>query len=662
MNRTLRFVLMALVLLSLGFVHITWAVGAQWLVPLAALTLVSPWLTRFQDTVLSRAAWNSGVIVIFVVLVNDATSTGVRYMLEDGLILAAFCQVHLLNNIGRRQKADLLFFNSFLVALVTSFFSQDLIYFAVLLVYTPLLILAMELACVVGHGRADAELRLEPGLLARCARSAIWRGGSVLALTALAFVTIPRDFTREGFVSDHLRFRSGGENEIGFSEEVKLGKAGPTSQSPRVIMRVELLDGTAAAVTQHWRGATFANYVAGEWFVEGRLQSRRFSLEQDKWDESRPGTWRRESSAPVARLRVQVLDRTAARLFAPLCTASVVLNEQLDPTLGAALRDGTLRYARFGGSRASTAQLSYELSVHDPEHDVGGARGPNRRSIIQFVHLAPGSVPDAARHLANKLSRTLPSDTPQHKLVERFRSYLVAHFDYLLPGEPGAATNLDEFLSGQAGGHCEYFATALAIMLRCRRIPCRLVTGFLASEWDNEGKTLTIRSRDAHAWVEVLDPQAGWVVADATPAVSSAQSSSAPGFLAQVRAAVGAVWAGITSFNGRGRAAVLAWLAELPNRAVRATMNRPVRTAIVLLAILMAILLVRRTRQGRVPAAVRRYECAVRTAGLERSNGETPRELLARARQKAIAPAQIDELVAATLAHEAARYCRGALD
>ena len=59
-------------------------------------------------------------------LVHHATTTGLLHMLEDGLMLAILCQVHLLNNIGQRQRPDLTFFNSFLIVFVTSFFAPDL--------------------------------------------------------------------------------------------------------------------------------------------------------------------------------------------------------------------------------------------------------------------------------------------------------------------------------------------------------------------------------------------------------------------------------------------------------------------------------------------------------------------------------------------------------
>ncbi len=61
----------------------------------------------------------------------------------------------------------------------------------------------------------------------------------------------------------------------------------------------------------------------------------------------------------------------------------------------------------------------------------------------------------------------------------------------------------------------------MVIMLRSLDIPARLVTGFLATEWNEFGGYYTVRQRDAHAWVEVFYPHSGWITMDPTPTASS---------------------------------------------------------------------------------------------------------------------------------------------
>src|SRR5690606_15938682 len=121
------------------------------------------------------------------ILVHDTATSGPRHLLEDGLILAAFCQVHLLNVLRPGHKPDLLFFNSFLIALVTSFFCQDVAFSLTFLGYAFVFVGALELAA--DRGRRPAAVVL---------RGAAGRAALLVLVTGTAFATLPRDFRREG--------------------------------------------------------------------------------------------------------------------------------------------------------------------------------------------------------------------------------------------------------------------------------------------------------------------------------------------------------------------------------------------------------------------------------------------------------------------------------
>ena len=76
---------------------------------------------------------------------------------------------------------------------------------------------------------------------------------------------------------------------------------------------------------------------------------------------------------------------------------------------------------------------------------------------------------------------------------------------------------VEDFLFNRKSGHCEYFASALTLMLRSVGIPARLVTGFAEGRWDKYSNTLLIEQRHAHAWVEAF-VDGRWLVLDPTPA------------------------------------------------------------------------------------------------------------------------------------------------
>jgi hypothetical protein len=98
-------------------------------------------------------------------------------------------------------------------------------------------------------------------------------------------------------------------------------------------------------------------------------------------------------------------------------------------------------------------------------------------------------------------------------------SYLQTHYAYTLqlsrvaPSDP-----LADFLFVRRRGHCEYFASAMAIMLRTIGIPSRVVNGFSGGEFNDITSQYVIRASDAHSWVEAYIAGQGWMTFDPTPA------------------------------------------------------------------------------------------------------------------------------------------------
>jgi hypothetical protein len=79
---------------------------------------------------------------------------------------------------------------------------------------------------------------------------------------------------------------------------------------------------------------------------------------------------------------------------------------------------------------------------------------------------------------------------------------------------------LANFLFERKKGHCEYFASSMAVMLRTLHIPSRIVTGFRGGEFNDLTGQYVIRASDAHSWVEAYFPGFGWISFDPTPAGS----------------------------------------------------------------------------------------------------------------------------------------------
>jgi transglutaminase-like putative cysteine protease len=118
-----------------------------------------------------------------------------------------------------------------------------------------------------------------------------------------------------------------------------------------------------------------------------------------------------------------------------------------------------------------------------------------------------------------ELAHTVAGDGDLFTRVSRLRRFLRDEFTYELDQANGEKPDpLAGFLFEDRRGHCEYFATAFAVMLRSENIPARVVGGFLGGLWDDSAEVAVFTAGHAHAWVEWFIPGEGWVTDDATPA------------------------------------------------------------------------------------------------------------------------------------------------
>jgi transglutaminase-like putative cysteine protease len=107
-------------------------------------------------------------------------------------------------------------------------------------------------------------------------------------------------------------------------------------------------------------------------------------------------------------------------------------------------------------------------------------------------------------------------------------SYLRKTYAYTLsPGEVPEGDPVLHFLFTGKKGHCEYFASAMVLLLRTLDVPARMVGGYLGGDWNEMGQYFLVRRSDAHTWVEVWIEGRGWAAFDPTPGASTLEN---PGF------------------------------------------------------------------------------------------------------------------------------------
>lgn len=357
---------------------------------------------------------------------------------------------------------------------------------------------------VLGHlarnadRHAHGELRVERAFILRVSALSI----GVLLVSAAVFLFFPR--VSQGWASRPASPIA--RSVVGFSDQVSLGSHGARIEpNPEVVLRVEFPDGPPPDVERlHWRGRSYDRFDGVTWRRTGALESPPLEL---RW--------------PGGTIEQVVFAR-------PISDANVVFG--LHPIIG------VLPQSRIRTFRLSSGDYSY-AGRGEPIYRVRSLRGspsaaqlrnaPQVYSPDELAYLQIPALTDRIVALADSFRTAHPDPYDMAIAVE---IWLQTAFDYTLelPASRREAT-LDHFLFARRAGHCEYFSTAMAVLLRAAGVPTRNVNGFLGGEWNDFGRFLTVTQNNAHSWVEVFFPGHGWVTFDPTPAAGADEISSAFG-------------------------------------------------------------------------------------------------------------------------------------
>jgi transglutaminase-like putative cysteine protease len=321
--------------------------------------------------------------------------------------------------------------------------------------------------------------------------------GVMLALSAVFFVGFPR--VSRNWV---MRTTAQAASVVGFSDRVSLAEHGSRIQSnPEIVLRVEFPMGAPDdAGVLYWRGRSYDLFDGVAWH--------------------RSPTLPRSGSSPAIYGGRWPGRRVLQRIYAVPLEIPVLFG--LHPILNVrpqsqlrALQDNVGDMWYFG-----TATPIYDvvsaIDLPAPEK-LRLAVGSPLAAAEFYLQLPPLS--DRIRALADSLTA---GRATRYDAVLAVQNWLRTQFRYTLdlPATPREAT-LEHFLFRRRAGHCEYFSTALAILLRAEGIPARNVNGFLGGTWNEFGGFVTVSQNEAHSWVEVYFSGYGWIPFDATPAATA---------------------------------------------------------------------------------------------------------------------------------------------
>lgn len=463
----------------------------------------------------------------------------------------------------RRSNADYLqaYLVSFLMLLVASLVGASVVYALCLLLYSvfatwtlTLFHLRREmeenylLKHLPGrHGQAAESERVEVERILNSRRvvgtSFLLSTGAVsvalFLIAGLVFLILPRVG-----ISLDLPLRRRGLLLTGFAEQIQLGGHGVLRENPRVVMRIEL-PGSNPPSGLRFRGIAFDHYQDGRWWRTGANPTGAAASVHGRTVGERPlphahGYHFLDPSLDPAASLVSLQGARRSEIFLePLDTAVLFMpspGRPLAVTLPPSWYSATPWPLLLGSEdellvRNRIGSLHYTVysspTGPDPSRAIAAPTPPELAPYLQL----PPEMPPRVAALARQVTTGL---TNPHQQAQALVRYLQANYAYStqLEKTPGREP-LDAFLFERRRGHCEYFASALAILLRTLGIPSRSVNGYLGGEWNEYGNYLVVRQQHAHSWVEAYLPGVGWVTYDATPL--SALLPPQTGFLQRAR-------------------------------------------------------------------------------------------------------------------------------
>ena len=306
-----------------------------------------------------------------------------------------------------------------------------------------------------------------------------------------------------------------GANDIttGFSDRVELGRIGRIQQSKTVVMHLAIDGDSFGAFAPKLRGVALSIFDGRAWSNPSRRTKLfrsadgRFNLDLQNPRGARP----RGHSIHYRVTMEPFVSEVFFLLATPQSLEGNYRAVSEDPDGDVFNLDNEHPVARY--------EANSEIGLSSATRLKAASFPPQlQRDYLQLPALDPRIKP-----LTDKITDAAATPYDRANAIE---TYLRSHYGYTLqlpsstPADPIA-----NFLFVRRQGHCEYFSSAMAIMLRTIGIPSRVVNGFAGGEFNDITSQYVIRASDAHSWVEAYIPGEGWLAFDPTPA-GTAQSHS----------------------------------------------------------------------------------------------------------------------------------------
>jgi hypothetical protein len=305
----------------------------------------------------------------------------------------------------------------------------------------------------------------------------------------------------------------------GFTDDVELGQIGEIKKDSAVVMRVKTGRPVGDPLLR-WRGIALSTFDGRRW-TNPHHRAAALTPNPDGWVYVADPAQSQDDSSTEMQYEILLQPMATDAVFAPVNAVSLRGNFSGESANAVWIARRSYLYRDFTGSffnpfrnYAPVRYYGYSRlpTINPAKLRAASADYPEdiRTTYLQLPALDP-RIP--------ALSKTVTTRAPaSYDKAAAIEAYLRSRFTYTLnlTGKP-SGDPLAHFLFETRAGHCEYFASAMTIMLRTLGIPSREVNGFLPGEYNDIAGDYIVRASDAHSWVEVYFPGNGWVTFDPTP-------------------------------------------------------------------------------------------------------------------------------------------------
>jgi protein-glutamine gamma-glutamyltransferase len=475
-------------------------------------------------------------VVHYGIVVALLTGFGLDLLLVGGFADAALRLLLLLalyKTFAREKEGDylILYLLSFSLLLVAATYTVSIVFLGLLIVFLFLSVLTFILFESRRAYRENPEAAFSLG--------AYLQVTTVISLLTVVlsipiFLAVPRG---------SLGLFGQVENRVaGFSNSVRLGEIGRILGNPEIIMRVSV-DRPPADLPADlkWRGVALNHFDGRTWTNTRRSVSDFRPDSEGRFLVSRP---RRHGGEEDLLEQTFWVEPFSDVVFA--ASAMIQLS---------GFRDHQVRLWMDGNEGVQVTPRPVEPLRYYVHSDLRPRAGlirridPDRPIPLEMVEefLGLPELEEGVAQLTYRVTERVASPIHKALLLEDF---LRRNFRYSLRNPAGGFPDpLAEFLLRSGEGHCEYFATAMAVMLRVVGVPSRIVNGFRAGEFNKWGEYYIVRQSDAHSWVEAYFPGAGWIEFDPTPAASLGAFHSWLRFASQALDSLDVLWNQVVTFD-----------------------------------------------------------------------------------------------------------------